>query len=114
MSDYIVKNGDSLFRIAQANGLTLEEVRKENPHLTQGLKRSTDGSRIYPGDHVALPDKEELKCGSTKHYSPGCRYIPPKGGAVIEFGLFSNSTSVGVGVTFIFGDAPAKKSQVLE
>lgn len=58
---YEVQPGDTLNKIAQRNGMTLDQLREANPQLFQngkddaGRKRDAGGNLIYPGDQVKIP-----------------------------------------------------------
>ena len=51
MAEYRVKRGDSLSRIAQAHGLSLNQLLAMNPRY------KADPGRLGVGDRVAVPDK---------------------------------------------------------
>ena len=67
-SQYTVKSGDSLSKIAQAHGVTLGELLKANAKLSQDGRNP---SLIYPGEAVMIPGKSafssrvSVKCGTT-------------------------------------------------
>jgi len=48
---YIVQEGDTMYRIALDNNITLQELIKANPHIKVA-------SLIYPGDIIYIPIKE--------------------------------------------------------
>jgi LysM repeat protein len=50
--DYTVKTGDSLWKIAQQHGVSLDELLKANPQFTQGARKP---ELIFPGEHVNIP-----------------------------------------------------------
>lgn len=50
---YVVKSGDSLARIARANGTTVASILKINPALRSNPKYQ-GGSRIFRGTRVRL------------------------------------------------------------
>ena len=54
--EYIVKEGDNLFTIAQATGLKLSELKESNPQLRE---RKEDYSLIYEGEKINLPSTSE-------------------------------------------------------
>jgi len=54
--EYIVKEGDNLFTIAQATGLELSELKEANPQLRE---RREDYSLIYEGEKINLPSTSE-------------------------------------------------------
>ena len=62
-SNYVVKKGDWLSRIARRHDTTVPKILelpenghlKGNPQDQQGRRRSEDGHWIYPGDIVTLP-----------------------------------------------------------
>lgn len=64
-----VQAGDTLGKIAKANGVTLAELKEANPDLfkagtdSTGKRRTAGGDLIYPGDKVKLPVKAEPKAG---------------------------------------------------
>ena len=55
---YDVKNGDTLFLIAQRYALNLESLRRANPEVR-------DGDRIVPGMQIYLPGSHYVKSGET-------------------------------------------------
>jgi len=67
-SEYTIKKGDCLSRIARAHGISLSELRKANPHFWQNGR---DPDLIYPGEKVIIPTKStfskstNLKNGNT-------------------------------------------------
>ena len=50
MSDYIIKSGENLSRIAKAHGTTVGEIMKNNPQIK-------DANSIFTGDTLNLPEK---------------------------------------------------------
>ncbi|MBO9539824.1 LysM peptidoglycan-binding domain-containing protein [bacterium] len=60
-----VKAGDTLSKIARANGVTLDEIKQANPDLFQdgkdatGKRRTSGGALIYPGDQITIPGKAQ-------------------------------------------------------
>lgn len=50
---YTVKPGDTLWDIAQRNGLTIEQLLAANPKFTSGGRKP---QLIYPGETVAIPE----------------------------------------------------------
>ena len=54
---YTVKSGDSLWKIAQAHGVTLGELLKANPQFSQD-GRNPD--LIYPGENVIIPNSSDF------------------------------------------------------
>lgn len=65
IKEVTVKAGDTLNKIAKANGMTLADLKEANPDLfkngpdSSGKRRMTGGDLIYPGDKVKLPFKAE-------------------------------------------------------
>jgi len=52
-----VKRGDSLYAIALANGVTLDELKAANPHLGPNF------NQIEVGDKVTIPGQSEIGGG---------------------------------------------------
>lgn len=48
---YVVQPGDTLFEIAQSQGVTLEALLKANPQIS-------DPDVIYPGDQIRMPQSD--------------------------------------------------------
>jgi LysM repeat protein len=53
-SNYTVRSGDSLSKIAAAHSLSLDAIEAANPQL--GPLSGRDWKLIHPGEHVMLPD----------------------------------------------------------
>jgi hypothetical protein len=51
---YIVRSGDSLTAIARRLGVPYVTLLAANPQLASGARRHVDGSRIFPGEVLAL------------------------------------------------------------
>lgn len=50
---YTVQKGDTLYKIAKANGFTVEQLLAANPHLSEDKV-------IYPGDKVFIPSRNMM------------------------------------------------------
>jgi len=74
---YTVLPGDTLFRISQKTGLTVERIRALNPNL--------DGDRIYPGQVFRLHESVPLEQTSMRPNPSAVNRIPP---ADESFGLY--------------------------
>lgn len=74
-SQYTVKSGDNLSKIANAHGLTLGELLKANPQFSQSGR---DPRLIKPGEIVNIPDKSAFsKQANQKNGAapcPNCTY----------------------------------------
>ncbi len=49
---YVIQPGDTLSGVAAQNGLTLDELLRANPAIT-------DPTRLRPGDQIVIPEKLE-------------------------------------------------------
>ncbi len=49
---YVIQPGDTLSGVAAQNGLTLDELLRANPAIT-------DPTRLQPGDQIVIPEKLE-------------------------------------------------------
>lgn len=59
--DYTVKRGDSLWAIAAANHLTVDDLRRANPKVSGDLIREGDSlSLVVPDPYVTLNSKETI------------------------------------------------------
>ncbi len=110
---HTVRPGDTLASIARHYGVTMQQLRKLNVHLTQSsgsIPRTSAGSKIYVGDEVRI--KELLECGrNVGPFQLGCRYASSDT-LKLEFGIkgdvstqpLNSSIMVGARITFSGGN----------
>lgn len=61
--EHTVRAGDTMNKIAKANGVTMADLKEANPELfkngkdSQGKTRTAGGDLIYPGDKIKIPTK---------------------------------------------------------
>ena len=61
---YTVKSGDTMFLIAQRFGVSLQDLIRANPHIS-------DPNKIFPCDVLCVPGKPHQDCRIPKHCPPG-------------------------------------------
>lgn len=72
---YVVQRGDSLWAIAQANNLTVEDLQKANPQVEGDLIREGDQlNLVVPNPYVTLTSKETFTYHQTIPYSVEVTY----------------------------------------
>jgi murein DD-endopeptidase MepM/ murein hydrolase activator NlpD len=75
MLSYVVQRGDSLWAIAQANNMTVEELRKANPDLEGDLIREGENlNLIVPDPYVTLYSREIVTYTVSIPYSTQVTY----------------------------------------
>lgn len=59
---YRVVSGDTMFEIAQRNGISLESLLRANPQIT-------DPNRIFPGQEICIPVAPQPNCPNGRLYT---------------------------------------------
>lgn len=77
MLSYVVQRGDSLWTIAMANNMTVEDLRKANPNIEGDLIREGDNlNLIVPDPYVTLQSREIVTYTVSIPYSTQVTYDP--------------------------------------
>jgi RHS repeat-associated protein len=73
-TNYVVKDGETLSGIAQANGISVEDIMKANTDK-DGKCSIEHKDRIYPGQAIKLPPGKNTAQKSTNTTNPGAKTI---------------------------------------
>jgi len=69
MADYVIKQGDTLSEIAEKYNMTSRQLYEHSNNEAFRVKRP-DPNRIYPGDVLWVPDKEQDSAVQTSQSGP--------------------------------------------
>jgi LysM repeat protein len=58
---YTILKGDSLYKIAKENNITLDELRKANSWVEDRFSKDQRFALIYPGEKLVVPTKENFE-----------------------------------------------------
>ncbi|MDR1285390.1 MAG: LysM peptidoglycan-binding domain-containing protein [Campylobacteraceae bacterium] len=58
---YNIIKGDSLYKIAKENNITLDELRKANPWVEDRFSQDQKFALIHPNEKLIIPNKENVK-----------------------------------------------------